>query len=87
MISRLMTHVGKMQSAYSRLELCSYTYTHTSHQGDSLGGQVQHFDLVVVGVGHVEKLAAVTSTDSSRFIEAGLVKIRAKSISSLSGPC
>lgn len=29
MISRLMTHVGKMQSAYSRLELCSYTYTHT----------------------------------------------------------
>lgn len=54
-----------------------------SYQGDSLGGHVQHFDLVVVGIGHVEKSATVAGTDSSRFVEAGLVKTGAKSISSL----
>lgn len=54
-----------------------------SYQRDSLGGHVQHFDLVVVGVGHIKNSATVTGTDSSRFVEAGLVKTGAKSIPSL----
>lgn len=57
----------------------------TSYQGDGVGGQVQHFDLVVVGVGHIEQPAATAGTDSSRLVEAGLGEIRAKSVSSLAG--
>lgn len=56
-----------------------------AYQGDGVGGQVQHFDLVVVGVGNVKKPAAAASTDSSRLVEAGQGEIRAKSVSGLAG--
>lgn len=59
--------------------------TRGAYQGDGVGGQVQHFDLVVVGVGHVKKPAAAASTDSSGLVEAGEGEIRAKSVSGLAG--
>lgn len=56
-----------------------------SYQGDGLGGQVQHFDLVVVGVGHVEQPATAAGAQSSRLVEAGPAEIGAESVSSLAG--
>lgn len=58
-------------------------FLYGAYQGDGFGGQVHNFDLVVVGVCDVEKPAAAAGTDSSRLVEAGQVKIRAKSVSGL----
>lgn len=78
----------KLKMFYMHNSSLSYPIIYsTPDQWGSLGDQVQHFDLVVVGIGNVKYLPVTTDADSSRFIEAGFAQFWSQGISSLSCSC
>lgn len=56
-----------------------------THQRDRFGLQVKDFDVMVVGVGHIQQLSSLTHTQASGFVETGLQKAWANPVPSL--PC